>query len=451
MSPCPTRPPTPTAPTCTRTSAGLLSRRSGAPAGTLSRPTTSRSRAKGASSGPRCAARNPRTRSASPCWRRLAPRPPVRVHSIDARDSCTTATKGHEYAQITDRVHRADRLRVDRSRACGDQSHLDRARHRSYHRRHHLAREQYGYGRAELRNMQASFVPGDAANDLLHRSAERHARSAECFRQHQRPALPVMVCGRGALADDSEIFTGSASAGAQPNILLILDTSGSMASTVITQAPYDPATTYAGSCSSTLVYFQASAGSAPTGCSGLSSFSTSYQKCQSAVNSLTNPGFYTDQFLQWKFKSPKYSWSNTVGGANRYDVACQGDYSSTAPFPTTYNGTSNIAANEWTNTANAANSYWAQSGATGGGYTLYSANYLNYLASNPPVVAGTRISVVQQAATNLINSLSNVNIGLMRYSNNISAPVGPVTGNAADGYAAGGMVAYPVSPVATNR
>src|SRR2546430_9122179 len=96
--------------------------------------------------------------------------------------------------------------------------------------------------------------------------------------------------------------------------------------------------------------------------SELSSFSTSYQKCQSAVNSLIDPGFSADQFLQWKFKSPnKYSWANTiVSGANRYEVACQGDYSSTAPFPTTYNGPNNTVASEWVNTANAATSYWAQ-------------------------------------------------------------------------------------------
>ena len=64
-------------------------------------------------------------------------------------------------------------------------------------------------------------------------------------------SLFVIVCGRSALADDSEIFTGSSSAGSQPNILLILDTSGSMASTVVTQAAYNPVTTYAGACSST--------------------------------------------------------------------------------------------------------------------------------------------------------------------------------------------------------
>src|SRR5256886_3779953 len=308
--------------------------------------------------------------------------------------------------------------------------------------------------------MQASFVPGDRANRLLHRSEERHARSAEYFRQHQRHALPddireagrigghahrggelgpspahrpahpctsdisqglpmslilksrwqsliaatlaVIVCGPSALADDSEIFAGSSSSVAQPNILLILDTSCSMASTVTTQTPFNPNTTYPGACSG--VYFQASGGSAPTtGCSGMSSFSTSYQKCQSGVNSLIDPGFYTDQFLQWKFKNPnKYSWANTiVSGASRWEVACQGDYSSTAPFPTTYNGPNNTAANEWTNTANGANSYWAQSGASGGGDTLYSANYPNYLAPNSPTVSGTRLSVVQQAATNL--------------------------------------------------
>jgi type IV pilus assembly protein PilY1 len=266
-------------------------------------------------------------------------------------------------------------------------------------------------------------------------------------------SLAAIITAGSATADDSEIFTGGSSGGVAPNILLIVDDSGSMSSPVTTQNPYDPTHTYTGSCSTTLVYFQASGGSTPTGCSGMSSFSTSYQKCQSATSALTNPGFYTDQFLQWRLKSGKYSWSNTVStGSGRYDVACQGDYSnSLAPYPTTYNGATNTAANEWTNTKNAANSYWALGG-TGTSYTLYSGNYLNYLA-NPVTVIGTRIQVVQQAATNLINSLSNVNIGLMTYSNNLSAPVNSPAdpSNPVDGYAAGGMVTYPVSPVATNR
>src|SRR5260370_7695165 len=86
--------------------------------------------------------------------------------------------------------------------------------------------------------------------------------------------LAVIVCGRSALADDSEIFTGSPSAGALPNILLILDTSGSMASPVITQAAYVPATTYAGSCTSPLLYLQATAPRPPPTSPAITPFHT---------------------------------------------------------------------------------------------------------------------------------------------------------------------------------
>jgi type IV pilus assembly protein PilY1 len=262
-------------------------------------------------------------------------------------------------------------------------------------------------------------------------------------------ALVVLSCSSAAMADDSEIFTGTAKAGVAPNILFILDTSGSMSSPVTTQVAYDPTQTYSGSCGSSVIYFQPSSGSTPTGCGGMSSFSSTYQKCQAATPAFatgagaTGPGFYTDTFVQWRLRSSNYSWIATLGKSNGTDVACKGDFDlATAPFPTNYNGTTNSTATEWVNAATASNSYW-NLGNTGGSYTLYSGNYLNYQASTPATVIGTRISVVQQAATNLINSLSNVNIGLMRYSNN--------NGGSVDSSAAGGMVAYPVSPVATNR
>lgn len=265
-------------------------------------------------------------------------------------------------------------------------------------------------------------------------------------------ALVVLSCSRAAMADDSELFTGTMKGGVAPNILFILDTSGSMTSTVTMPAPYDPNKNYSGSCSTTLTYFQGSGGGTPTGCSGMSSFASSYQKCTAAAPALatgtgaTGPGFYTDRFLQWRLNSSNYYWTPTLSGsgAGYYDVACKSDYdAATAPYPTTYNGTTNSTGNEWTNRVNASNSYWS-AGGTGGSYTLYSGNYLNYQASTPATVNSTRIAVVQQAATNLVNSISNVNIGLMRYSDNEDTANG-------DAAAAGGMVVYPVSPVATNR
>jgi type IV pilus assembly protein PilY1 len=256
--------------------------------------------------------------------------------------------------------------------------------------------------------------------------------------------LFALSCSSVAMADDSEIFSGSQKSPVAPNILFILDTSGSMATTVMTQVAYDPKTSYGGSCQSSLVYYQSSTADTPTGCSGLSSFNSSNQKCQQATAALAGtPGFYTDTFVQWRNRNSNYSWTNTLGKSGGTDVACKGDFDLGAqPFPTTYSGTSGSSSNEWATSTSATNIYWNNNG-TGGSYTLYSGNYLNYQASNPPQSIGTRIQVVQQAATSLINSLSNVNVGLMRYSNN--------DGGSNDSSAAGGMVAYPITPVSTAK
>jgi type IV pilus assembly protein PilY1 len=260
--------------------------------------------------------------------------------------------------------------------------------------------------------------------------------------------LVALATGHAAYADDSEIFLGNSSAGVAPNILFILDTSGSMASNVTTRDPYDPSVVYGGTCDKNYIYFQASSSSTiPKGCGSVSSFKATLLNCVSTENSLTTgPGFYADQFVQWHLKSSKYFWDkNSIAGTSgRYEVACQSDFPAEKPpngFPTTYNGATNKPSNEWVTDPNATNSYW-KGGGTGVGYTLYSANYLNYQGSVPTVVIGTRMSVVKQAATDLINSLSNANVGLMRYSNN---------GGSGDLAAQGGMVAYPVLPVSTNR
>ena len=53
-----------------------------------------------------------------------------------------------------------------------------------------------------------------------------------------------------ASADETEIFvgTGNAVSNERPNILFIIDTSGSMDTAVLTQVPFNPATTYRGTC-----------------------------------------------------------------------------------------------------------------------------------------------------------------------------------------------------------
>jgi type IV pilus assembly protein PilY1 len=255
----------------------------------------------------------------------------------------------------------------------------------------------------------------------------------------------VLGAGQSALADDSEIFSGPGGAGIAPNVLFILDTSGSMSSALNTQKAYDPGTSYSGVCKADQLYFQSSQLPAPSGCTGLDYFPATSLACvqASAAFGPSGPGYYQDSFIQWQANGSNYSWSPALSGKG-LDVQCLGDYTAADAkhYPTTYSGPTNSTATEWTTNTTDTNSYWNLGGA-GGGYVLYSGNYLNYLAGPPPTVASTRIQIVQQAGTNFINSISGMNIGLMRYSNN--------NGGSNDTSASGGMVAYPVSHVWTDR
>jgi type IV pilus assembly protein PilY1 len=253
-----------------------------------------------------------------------------------------------------------------------------------------------------------------------------------------------------AVADDSEIFLGSSNTGVAPNVLFILDTSGSMSTPVVDTQPYDATVTYPGACNSSKIYYVSGAATTPPVCSGgraAASFNATLLHCAAGLPDLatggTGGGFYQDNLVQYVQTSSRrggtWAWSATLGGSSGSDVSCSTDYPATAPYPTTTSSASSTP--QYTPTA--ASSYWASRVSVKTSYTLYSANYLNYW--NDPArttVLGTRISVVQQAATNLINSLTNVNVGLMRYSDNSGS---------GDTAAKGGMVTFPMSPVETNR
>ena len=89
-----------------------------------------------------------------------------------------------------------------------------------------------------------------------------------------------------AIADDIEIYT-SLNAGdiiSQPNIMFILDSSGSMNLDVKTTSalePYDPAVTYTGSCDADTIYYTSS-GVVPS-CSSGAYFNAAANKCFDSV------------------------------------------------------------------------------------------------------------------------------------------------------------------------
>src|SRR4051794_36646380 len=82
------------------------------------------------------------------------------------------------------------------------------------------------------------------------------------------PAIAICLSGiTESRADDTEIFvaTPAASANTKPNILFVIDTSGSMSTKITTQTTYDPSQTYPGAksaCPADRVYWSTS-GTAP--------------------------------------------------------------------------------------------------------------------------------------------------------------------------------------------
>ncbi len=78
-------------------------------------------------------------------------------------------------------------------------------------------------------------------------------------------SMLTLLIGSPVWADDTEIFfgTSTASSASAPNIMLILDTSGSMDTNVVSTTAYNPATSYTGDCSSSNVYFKSSGSSLP--------------------------------------------------------------------------------------------------------------------------------------------------------------------------------------------
>ncbi len=275
-------------------------------------------------------------------------------------------------------------------------------------------------------------------------------------------AIVAFVASPVTRADDTEIFVSQPANNVQANILLIIDTSGSMNLLAeSTLEPYDPTFSYSntgtGSCSNKRIYYSNSA-EAPTSCTGLSyiemsadftAASPGYLKCKRAIDSLawgtgaTGTGFYSDKFIRWRDKT----WQNSL--SNGTDVECNEDSGThganatdAAKWPEKGSTNSNQTNGRWTSTAT--DSWWGVANNTGTSTTLYSANYIRYL-KNGPRNNLTRMAVVKAAAASFLNSLPNLNVGVMRYSTN-SHQYGD-----ADSTAAGGMVMSPVSPLNDKR
>ncbi|MCH9675236.1 MAG: hypothetical protein K0U93_27590 [Gammaproteobacteria bacterium] len=227
-----------------------------------------------------------------------------------------------------------------------------------------------------------------------------------------------LIAGRCATADDTEVYSASLSpaqaALLKPNVLFIVDTSGSMgASATGSPYPYDPNETYAGTCVDTQVYWSNN-GTPPT-CATNQFFFKSQLRCEAATPALSPGGTGIFQDRLARFDGSTLSWmplGTTPAAQSAPHVECEADRGShgeNASDTATYITSASTA--PW-QVNQAGETSWR---GTGSSYTLYNANYLNY-ANNPPIGTPTRLEVVKATLNQIIAANSrNINLGIMRF------------------------------------
>lgn len=250
---------------------------------------------------------------------------------------------------------------------------------------------------------------------------------------HSASLLLTLVIGAAAIADDTEIYLGtpSASSKIKPNILFIIDNSGSMQNTVpVTTVSagsgidFDPTIDYnaaphLGGCDTSKVYWAPSANTPPP-CSSNQYIDSAAFKCDSAGVALGgavgSSGFYLDRFARYADGGwGGDSWENLSTNDHNDVVECEDDWGAHGD-----GGANKYPADEdnggpWrTDTSSAIT--W---GATGTTYKFFSANYLawyNISQGSSTTVDTPKIDVVKSVFSDLVVSMSDVNIGLMRFN-----------------------------------
>jgi type IV pilus assembly protein PilY1 len=256
-----------------------------------------------------------------------------------------------------------------------------------------------------------------------------------------------------AIAEDIEIYTTAnlGAAAIQPNVVFVMDTSGSMGDTLSVPVSYDYTQTYTGCYDASMIYYTTT-GSLPD-CSSKDMFLKSSNKCDASVNlydkgvvidpigPLEKHGFYADQVAQYNGKKKIWQAMSTKNTAEQaYLVEC---YTDSGVHGETGPGSPYIEdKGPWTSTvpANPAipHPVWANGDNS---MQFYDGNYLNYRV-DPSLGTTTvsRIQIAKDAVEAIVTSNNNINIGLMRFD-----------GSSSNGGYEGGAVMYPALDVKASR
>ncbi|MEX2164109.1 MAG: hypothetical protein WD823_07690 [Sulfuricaulis sp.] len=271
------------------------------------------------------------------------------------------------------------------------------------------------------------------------------------FRALLAGALVALSGVQPVNAKDTDIYllAPTTSTDDKPNIMIILDNSGSMNTTISsTRPPYDPAIDYCTGDLDTLTGVAGANGGKPSNCSSIGG--RIYWSFNASPPSMSSSQWFTDTkneclasldpasglAASGRFAGTKIArWHGLGSTANRNwktlsgktdsnitFVDCQADGTTdgqtagdnTFPRDSTsiaYTSTSSQAFN-WNGFTSSASP------------TLFTANYMNYWHNSALLVTLTRMDVAKAAVKNLIDANISVRFGLMAFNNNNQTPHG---------------------------
>ena len=236
------------------------------------------------------------------------------------------------------------------------------------------------------------------------------------------------------LADDTELFIADTRQfpEARPNVLLIVDTSGSLSEVIDAHTGYDPAVRYMGRCDHARVYWRIGMG-APPQCTTRRWFEHNALVCKTALDAFAQGlGRYVGRLAQYD-PAAGAAWKRLDELEKTRWVECEDDGGYHG------DGTDRLALyardgdhrRPWSS-EQPDEIAWGQHPADRL-YTVHDGNYLNWVHDSSSVAA-TRLQVLKDVATTLLARINDVNVGVM------------VTN-----FDQGGTLVHPLEDVATAR
>jgi type IV pilus assembly protein PilY1 len=235
----------------------------------------------------------------------------------------------------------------------------------------------------------------------------------------------AMLTGLPAIADATELLliNPDPSLNPKPNVMFILDTSGSMTTTQNTTEPYDSLRDYLGNCDVNNIYWT-DVDVTPV-CDGTN---TAYVDkasfhCDFAAKQVTGIGSFSNTMVQYRSDAGgSKKWTTLEPGNSSDDVECQADSGvhgdGTANF--VYAAAGSGMSYPWTDDPTNEIS-WGSSGRNIS-YTFYDGNYLNW-KTTPTTVTLSRSDIMKEVTKKVLSSVNNLNVGLMRFNNMDGGPV----------------------------